>query len=396
MIPYYIFFSFLFLISFYDLIKNDLGVNTKIENLLYIVLWLVLIFFIGFRYKMANDWYNYDSLIKFVEPLNEVLLGKAQNFHSAKGVEFGFLLLCSFVNLFFNPAGAALQALTACVSIFCYSVLIVVAKRENIIPYKFIFLSIFISLTMFREFDVLRQSIALYMFLMSTKYFNNNFIKYSLLNIVGSLFHISALIFIPLYFIFKIKFSRVFILFLLLFFILSMITHFSFVTVLTDRLSNYFPELVFVQKLYKTSIMTEAGGGLSIVNLLYAMFLILLFFNYRKINFDDYKLRLFINIFLIFIIINVLFSDAKEVADRFSYYFYIGLAFVFVYVIQFIRKDIVIPYVFLIMAFPVIRFSRVMANPLTSTVNLPYRNYFFVTPEDDINLLINWKEKNEN
>jgi len=174
-----------------------------------------------------------------------------------------------------------------------------------------------------------------------------------------------------------------------------MVIHFSFVTVLTDRLSNYFPELIFVQKLYKTTVMGEPSGSISSVGLVYIIFLVLLFFNYRKIDFDNYKIRLFVNIFLVFILINVLFSDAKEVADRFSYFFYIGLAFVFVYVIQFIRKDIIIPYIVLVMGFPTIRFSRIMANPEAASVNIPYRNYFFVTPDDDAKILINWKEKNE-
>jgi len=395
MIPYYFFFGFLFFISFYDLIKTDIKFSKKIEDLLYIILWLVLIFFIGFRYKMANDWYNYEGLVRNIEPLNQVLWGNAPVFHSTKGVEFGFMVLCSFINLFFSSSVVALQALTAIVSIFCYSVLISVTKKETIIPHKFIFLSIFISLTMFREFDVLRQSIALYMFLISIKYFNNSFFKYSLINIVGSFFHISALIFIPFYFVFKIKFHRLFILALLIMYMLSMVIHFSFVTALTDRLSNYFPELIFVQKLYKTTVMGEPSSSISSVGLVYVIFLVLLFFNYRKIDFDNYKIRLFINVFLVFILINVLFSDAKEVADRFSYYFYIGLAFVFVYVIQFIRKDIVIPYLFLIMGFPIIRFSRIMANPEAASVNLPYRNYFFITPDDDTKILINWKEKNE-
>ncbi len=395
MIPYYIFFCFLFFISFYDLIKTDIKFSKKIEDLLYIVLWLALVFFIGFRYKLANDWYNYEGLINNIEPLNQVVLGNAPFFHDSKGIEFGFKLLCSMVNLFFSPSGGAFQALTAVVSVFCYSILISVTRKEDSIPYKFIFLSIFISLTMFREFDVLRQSIALYIFLISIKYLNNNFLKYFFINILGSFFHISALIFIPFYFVFKMKFHRLFILILLIIYVLSMVVHFSFVTAFTDRLSTYFPELIFVQKLYATSIMGEPSGSISIVGLVYVIFLVLLFFNYNKIDFGNYKIRFFINVFLVFILINILFSDAKEVADRFSYYFYIGLAFVFVYLIQFIRKDIVVTYIVLIMAFPFIRFSRIMANPEAKSVNTPYRNYFFITPEDDIRLLINWKEKNE-
>ena len=393
MLPYYLFFGFLFCISFFDLIKNDIQSKEKVEKILFFILWLVLIFFIGFRYKMANDWYNYENLVKQVEPLNEVLFGNTPNFRSLQDVEYGFRILLSTVNLFFDPDEGSLQALTVFVSIFCYTVLLNFTRKQAIIPYKFIFLSVFISLSIFREFDVLRQSIALYIFLLSIKYFNNSFIKYSLLNLVGAMFHVSAIIFIPLYFLFRLKFSRPAIFVILALYMFSMVTRFSIVTSLISFLSNYFPELVLVRKLYFTSFEFETAGSFSVVGVVYGIFLLLLFFNYKKIDFSNYKIRLLINAFFIFIILNFLFSDSKEVADRLSYYFYIGLAFVFVYSIQFIPKTVILPYMILIMAFPAIRFLRVLSNPMTAIVNIPYRNFLFRTPDDDDTILKNWQEK---
>ena len=321
MIPYILFFSFLFIISLFNLIKIESF--EKIEKLLFFIFWFVLVFFIGFRYKMANDWYNYNTIIRGIEPFWDVLSGNATNFQAEKGIEYGFKILISLINMVFDPeTSSSLQALTVLVSVFCYTVLFYVTWKEDTITYKFLFLATFISFTMFREFDILRQSIAFYIFLLSIKYINNSFFKFFLLNVLGSLFHVSALIFIPLYFVFKIKFSRIFILLLLLLHLVTMITHFSFVTTILERLSTYFPELIFAQKLYLNSTTAEAQSSISIVGMLYAIYLLLLFVNYEKIDFNNYKLRFFINSFFIFIIINIFFSDSKDIADRFSYYFY--------------------------------------------------------------------------
>ncbi|MBG6109858.1 hypothetical protein IWX84_000719 [Flavobacterium sp. CG_9.10] len=394
MIPYILFFSFLFIISLFNLIKIESF--EKIEKLLFFIFWFVVVFFIGFRYKMANDWYNYNTIIRGIEPFWDVLSGNATNFQAEKGIEYGFKILISLINMVFDPeTSSSLQALTVLVSVFCYTVLFYVTWKEDTITYKFLFLATFISFTMFREFDILRQSIAFYIFLLSIKYINNSFFKFFLLNVLGSLFHVSALIFIPLYFVFKIKFSRIFILLLLLLHLVTMITHFSFVTTILERLSTYFPELIFAQKLYLNSTTAEAQSSISIVGMLYAIYLLLLFVNYEKIDFNNYKLRFFINSFFIFIIINIFFSDSKDIADRFSYYFYLGVAFVFVYLIKFIPKALYFPYVLLILIFPTIRFSRIISNPMTKSVLVPYRNYFFVTPSEEDNLLIKWKEKNE-
>lgn len=394
MIPYIFFFSFLFFMSLFNLIKIESFV--RIEKLLYFIFWFGLIFFIGFRYKMANDWYNYLIIIQRIEPFWDVLSGNAAGFHAENGIEYGFKILISLSNLVFDPeTNSSLQAMTVLISLFCYTVLFYVTYKEDTIKYKFLFLATFISFTMFREFDILRQSISFYIFLLSIKYVNNSFLKFFIVNVFGSLFHISALIFIPFYFVFKIKFSRVFIMFLLLTHLITMINHFSFVTAILESLSIYFPELIFAQKLYLNSTFSELQSTISIVGILYAIYLLLLFVNYEVIDFNNYKLRLFINSFFIFIIINIFFSDAKDIADRFSYYFYFGVAYVFVYVIKFIPKSLYFIYVLLILIFPTIRFSRIISNPMTKSVLVPYRNYFFVTASDEDNILVKWKEKNE-
>ena len=96
-----------------------------------------------------------------------------------------------------------------------------------------------------------------------------------------------------------------------------------------------------------------------------------------------------------FIIINILFSDSKEIADRFSYFFYFGLSFVFVFVIDLIPRKLVFPYLILVLIFPYIRFSRIISEPKTKSVIVPYRSYFFVTKAEEDEILTNWNNKYE-
>ena len=393
MIPYFLFFLLLFFMSLFNLIKIES--LAKFQKLLFFVFCFCFIFFIGFRYKMANDWYNYLLVIQRIEPFWDVLTGNAAGFFAEDGIEYGFKVLISLTNMIFDPeTNSSLQAMTVIISLFCYTVLFYVTYNEDTIKHKFLFLATFISFTMFREFDIFRQSIAFYIFLLSIKYVNNSFMKYFIVNVIGSLFHVSALLFIPLYFVFRIKFSRGLIMVLLLTHLITMINHFSFVTALLESLSAYFPELIFAQKLYLNSTYSESQSSISIVGILYTIYLLLLFVNYKIIDFNNFKLRLFINSFFIFIIINIVFTDAKDIADRFSYYFYFGVAFVFVYLIKFIPRSLYFFYALLLLSFPSIRFSRIISNPLTKSVLVPYRNYFLVTSSDEDVLLAKWNAKN--
>jgi len=399
MISYALFYGFLAFISVFDLVKSKIKYAEKIEHFLFFVLWAILVLFIGFRYKMANDWFMYETLIRRIEPLIQVIMGFDESFRKTDNIEVGFKLLISTFNQFFDSSTTSLQALSTCISIFNYSVLIYFTKNNRNIPYKFVFLSLFIALSMFRDFDILRQSLAFYIFIVSLRYFNKSFLKYTLINFLGSFIHISSIIFIPLYFIFKIKFPRPFILSLLILYVSSVITHFSFLSTSIGYLSSYFPDLVPIQKIILFIAENDpARYGLSLVGLIYSCLLIILLINYEKIDFSNHEIRLLINVFLIFFIINTIFADVKEVADRLSYYFYFGVAFIFVYtitLIKFFPKPIIALYLALLIAFPTIRFNRVISdNNLTKIVLVPYRNYLFISPKDESLIYNNWHKKN--
>jgi transmembrane protein EpsG len=396
MVGYIIFFIFLFVFSVIDLFKESILKLEKYRSKFNVFFVVGIILFTGLRYKLANDWYNYFEVISQIETISEVLTGKGYRFFDISGYEYGFLLFVSIVKQIFITPDLTLQAVTLIISIFSYLSLFFFVFNNKSIPYKYLFVSIYVSLTMFREFDIYRQSISFYIFLFSVKYIGTNFIKYLSIVILAASFHISALLFLPLYFIYKFQFKRILILLLFVFYSFSLVFKFSLVSVFIDKISLVYPEFIVLQKLFLNMSSRDFETGFGITSLIYFLFLTLLFVFFKRLKDLPSSVNFLLNSFYIFIIINILFSDSKDLADRLSYYFYIGLAFIFVFSIQFIPKLFLIPYLTFILFFPFIRFSRVVADPLTKPVLVPYRNYFFVDQSDEDVIILNWKNKNEN
>lgn len=197
MIVYVIFYIILILFSSLDFLKFNDQKRKELYNLFYVF----LVLFIGLRYKLANDWYNYLNLTKQIESIPILITGNAYGFGNETSIEYGFKLLVSIINTFFNPEkNQSLQVLTLIITMFNYFVLFKIVKNEKTINHKFLFISTFVGFTIFREFDILRQSMAFYIFLLSIKYIGENFKKYSVINLIGLMFHSSALIFFPLYY----------------------------------------------------------------------------------------------------------------------------------------------------------------------------------------------------
>lgn len=393
MLVYIIFYFILVLFSSCDFLE----IQGKRKDNLYTLFKILLILFVGLRYKVANDWNNYLSLTKQIESVPEILSGNYYAFANETSIEIGFKLIISIINTFFNAETSnSLQVLTFLITLFCYSVLFKVVKNQEEIKYKFLFISTFVGFTMFREFDILRQSIAFYLFFYSIQFIGKDFKRYLGYNIFGVFFHTSAVIFFPLYFVFKSNFKKSVLFILLFFHCFTMFIRFSFISEILEFFSGFFPELVFVQKIYNYTSELQGGNSLSLVGVLYAIYLFLILINYQKsyLNINLHG-KIFINAFLIFIIVNIIFSDSKEIADRFSYFFYFGLAFVFVFVIDLLPKKLIFPYIILVLVFPYIRFTRIISEPKTKSVIVPYRNYFFVSRADEDEILANWNNKYE-
>lgn len=168
---YHFFIAFVFLLAFLDIfIVSD----ARSRSFLYIILFTLIVIFIGFRYQTGLDWLFYNDLFN------------GESFSLA--IEPGYYLL-SFISSFLM----GYWVYQALITVF----LIICLKRffdENATNYLFcigiFFLYQFIFVT-----EALRQIISLSVILIAYKKFyeNKNF-QFYVLTVLAILFHVSALI----------------------------------------------------------------------------------------------------------------------------------------------------------------------------------------------------------
>lgn len=389
MTAYYFFYLYLFVVSCIDIFSPHGKYFRLIENKLLLLSWIVLILFIGLRYKLGNDWYSYELIIDSIPPLFDANFG--ENMFYERNIEFGFVILISFINEIFTESSNRLQALIFLVSVFNYSILIFVIKKIDIIKYKLVFLSIYIGFSIFRDFDLLRQSISLYIFIFSLLYIKNKPIKYLFLNIFGSFFHISSLIFIPIYKYLNYKITKLFFFIFFIFFISLYLINNSFLHLSFSLLPSFISEKI------EFLLSSSSPNYLSTTFIIIILISSLLIFFYRKLQLKDYYINLFINLFLLFILINIIFLSSSELQERFSYFFYFEISFILIILIDIIKsysKFLFFLFISFLLCLPFLRFHRVIdGNSYADLVFLPYRNYLFQNDYSESSIYFNWNEK---
>jgi hypothetical protein len=205
-IPYITFFFCLYLAVIPITGKNTvLFYNTKYNFLQIFTVFVLLIVFFGFRGYLYSDWQSYyagyNDSPSFFDGTAVIRKYLNDNFWE-KGFLF-FLIFCKTIskNYFF------LQFTSAFIDL----ILLYCCFKEYIpkhIALGYLFFFLFSGITI--EFNLLRNSKSMLIFLLSIKYIEQRkMVKYFLLNALGCLFHISALLYFPLYFLLNKKYSQI-------------------------------------------------------------------------------------------------------------------------------------------------------------------------------------------
>lgn len=191
----YIYLSIFF---FLGIIKNEFFKNKKSNFLIFII-----IFLFSFSYQMGSDWLSYQEWYENIFPKLEW-----NNFYKQiqglEGLEVGYVLL----NLIFFHLGFSYEIFMGTVLSICSFIILKFIQKESKNHYlAFYFFLINGFLVALLE-PVFRQLIALTFFIIAIKYFKERKIyKYTFIILVASLFHKSALLLLPLYFVKHIRFT---------------------------------------------------------------------------------------------------------------------------------------------------------------------------------------------
>jgi hypothetical protein len=195
-IPYLSVFFILFVLCFPLLSGKKTLVYASNQKMLAL---FILILFLGFRAYLGNDWVGYSEMYEAVPTLfdsdifNDLTLISDKNGETEKGFLL-YAVICKTISsnyIFF-------QAVSSIINLILLYIFLNTYIPNNIIM-GFIFFLLFQGFRM--ETSLLRNSKAILLFLISLKYIEKRkILPYMGINIIGCLFHISAVLYLPLYF----------------------------------------------------------------------------------------------------------------------------------------------------------------------------------------------------
>lgn len=322
-IPYVIFFLLLYVNA---LPINKLNSNStyswSFNNWLQIfTIVVILLVFIGFRGFIYTDWISYYPFFNTAPTLFDGWQTIVVFFHSPW--ENGFLLYTILLRTV-----SANYFLFQLVS-FVINLLVLFCFFKRVIPkyiaFGFLFYILFSGLVI--EINLLRNSKSIMLFLISLKYLEEKkFIKYTIINILGSLFHITALLYIPLFFLLHKKYPKSVI---MLFFAIGnilFIFQIEWFKLVLLQISTFIPgRLGILMNTYLDSYTFTSAYGISIGSL-ERFFSFILFFSLSgklcKINKNN---LIYINAYYLYAFIFLYFSEMRIIPER------IGILLIFSY-----------------------------------------------------------------
>lgn len=165
--------------------------NRKTAIILGIIGLTIPILVCGLRYNVGTDFENYR--IWFFQYLNSPI--------SFEDKDFGFCIMIKFLQLLTTNPQILFITSAAIINI-----LIMLFIKENTDFYDlgyFLFIALYFY---YSSFNIMRQWIAIAIFLYSLKFaYNKQILKYFICVAISSVFHKTALLTIPVYFLFKMK-----------------------------------------------------------------------------------------------------------------------------------------------------------------------------------------------
>lgn len=204
---------------------------------------------------------------------------------------------------------------------FILMIISVVILQYLFVKYSpYISLSWFIWISHFLGYhDLMRFSIAILIVYASFKYiYHKNMVKYFLYVLLGATFHISVILFLPLYFLINRQYSTKLYYYLLVFCIFSFLLKLDilyfflpYLELFTDKAATY-TEGRFLNSSMNTSI--KAMIPLTLFYIYGTVY-------YNKLIYINKNMCLFFNLYVIFFIIRCTFNDNGELQRRLSYLF---------------------------------------------------------------------------
>lgn len=304
-------FIFISLFSLLDFIKVDF--NKKIY--FYWFLYLLLTLFIGLR-GIGPDFYTYYNFYVVTPDIKDLFNIKILNsFILYSRFEPGYILFCSIFKTLQIPFGFFNLAFSA---IFVY---LFFKKLPSYTKYPFIAVAMYFAFAYLIGWSALRQFIAASIFFYGVDYFiKGEKKKFFISLLICSLFHISAIILIPFFWIIRIKINLIrditIIIALFIFGYLGLISRIGY---------NLAPFLPFIHP-EKIKLIGQTGefNVTGNISLIWFMLVIFISWNYKRIKiiYPNFEIpfRIFVYGYITFLLASSI-GDLGRVSTLFKIFF---------------------------------------------------------------------------
>lgn len=316
---YLIIFVILLVMSVLEISKVDKGSHRILIQLS----WLILVVVAGTRYETGADWVGYIKYLDQVAPLGKFITTGQTG--GDVGFEFGYFLFCALL----KQLGLGFQWLIFFVTLF--NVSLITKALKNYTHYVVWGLFVYYSLLYITvEFSLIRQAIAASICFYSYKFIEERKLgKFLLLVIIASSFHRSAIIMLPLYFVLQIRFSNTVLIVVTLVGCLVMLLRIPWITSSLMFVGGFLGDdflhkIIFYTQNSVFSISREVGLGFFLNIALLFMFLL-----NRKFIDDKKYGNLFLNLYVVNLIVYYYVYEFMEISVRLGLYFMYSLIVLF-------------------------------------------------------------------
>lgn len=316
---YLIIFVILLVMSVLEISKVDKGSHRILIQLS----WLILVVVAGTRYETGADWVGYIKYLDQVAPLGKFITTGQTG--GNVGFEFGYFLFCALL----KQLGLGFQWLIFFVTLF--NVSLITKALKNYTHYVVWGLFVYYSLLYITvEFSLIRQAIAASICFYSYKFIEERKLgKFLLLVIIASSFHRSAIIMLPLYFVLQIRFSNTVLIVVTLVGCLVMLLRIPWITSSLMFVGGFLGDdflhkIIFYTQNSVFSISREVGLGFFLNIALLFMFLL-----NRKFIDDKKYGNLFLNLYVVNLIVYYYVYEFMEISVRLGLYFMYSLIVLF-------------------------------------------------------------------
>lgn len=361
-LPYFLFFVlFLIFFLFGEIKYSGINVSSSRKSNRELTLFLLICtfaFFIGMRGYVNTDWVNYSKIFKIMD------VDSSKNYF-----EPGFNMIMRFSKKIYDNYFLFVFVSSMVDCFLFYEAF----KNEKNIFLCFVFFYIFSGAGAgFRlEFNLMRNVKSILIFAISLKYVvSKNWLRYLFLNLIGILFHISSILYLPVYFFLRKRFSKK--LLLIIFFIGNIIflLQIHWVSSIISNLGAFLPgKLGDLINTYLNIDVYSSEFGISIGYLerFFTFFLVLHFYG----RCEDKEIPLYNSLF-IYLFIYLFCSEMNILLSRVAILFIVGYWFVFPNIYYRLSKSNKSLYLLILIAYSFMKLIM-MDNPLFFT----YDNILF-------------------